>query len=74
MLPMSTNSILDGYVREPDFALDNNISPRTSARYRQLGMPFTKWGGEIYIHIAGARDWLISRTKRQGVSRTRHHK
>jgi hypothetical protein len=68
---MSTSSILDGYVKESVFAADNNISHRTSARYRLMGLPYLVWGGEVYINIAGARDWLMARTRRRNQPRSR---
>ena len=60
-----TASILDGYVKESVFAVSNNISKATSARYRHAGLPYLVWGGEIYISVAGARDWLAGRSRKR---------
>ncbi|MCW2110264.1 hypothetical protein M2227_003452 [Bradyrhizobium elkanii] len=62
----ATQSILDGYIVEQQFALNEKISPRTSARYRAMtnGLPFVEFGGRIYIPIEEARDWLRNRIKR----------
>ena len=68
---MSTNSILDGYIKESVFAAANNISHRTSARYQLMGLPYLVWGGEVYINVAGARDWLMSRTQQRNQPRRR---
>jgi hypothetical protein len=58
--------LLDGYQFEGDFAVENHIERRTSARYRHEpdGMPFVEFGGKIYIHIEGAKKWLLRRQKR----------
>ncbi len=68
---MTTNCILDGYVKEPVFAADNNISHRTSARYRLMGLPYLVWGGEVYINVEGAREWLLDRTRQRNQPRRR---
>ncbi|WLA79011.1 hypothetical protein [Bradyrhizobium elkanii] len=62
----ATQSILDGYIREEQFALNEGISTRTSARYRAQanGLPFVEFGGKIYIPIEEARNWLRDRVKR----------
>jgi hypothetical protein len=62
-----TISILDGFVPEEDFAEAHNVNPRTVARYRNQpgGMPYVKFGGRIYIDVAGARMWLEKRTIRR---------
>lgn len=67
----TTTSILDGYVKESVFAAANNISHRTSARYRLMGMPYLVWGGEIYVNVDGARGWLLSRTRQRNQPRRR---
>jgi hypothetical protein len=61
----STANILDGYVLEEDFARENKISPRTSAEYRKQpnGLPYALWGGRVYIHVQGGREYLAARTR-----------
>jgi hypothetical protein len=41
------------FTPEPEWSARHNISPRTTARYRQLpnGLPFLVFGGRIYIPI-----------------------
>jgi hypothetical protein len=56
-------NILADYVAQSDFAQTHRISPRTVARYRNAGMPWIMWGGEIYIHIEGAATWLKGRIR-----------
>ena len=63
---MDRACILDGYVPEPEFCLKNHISSRTAARLRRQadGLPYTVWGGKVYIPIDEARAWLAARIKR----------
>jgi hypothetical protein len=67
----TTSTILDGYVKESVFAAANNISHRTSARYRLMGMPYLVWGGGVYVHVDGAREWLLSQTRRRNQPRAK---
>ena len=64
-------NILEGYEPEHKFAANHGASRRTIARYRNMGMPYLVWRGEIYIHIAGAREWLNSQLKRRNPRRHR---
>jgi hypothetical protein len=57
----SSINVLDGFVEEAVWAPANNITPKTSGRYRKLGLPFLYWGGKVYIDVAGARDFLLTR-------------
>ena len=61
-----SESILDGYVLESDFAKSANVHKRTIARYRDQpdGLPYLEFGGRIYIPINEARAWLSDRVKR----------
>ena len=64
-------NILGGYVTEEQFARDNNITKRTVASYRRQpdGLPFTKWGGRIFIPVDKARDYLATQIRRPNPSR-----
>jgi hypothetical protein len=66
-----TASILDGYAPEGEFARDNKLSPRTVAEYRKQpnGLPFVMWGGQVYIPIEQARQYLAARVKSPNPSR-----
>ena len=66
-----THSILGGFATEAEFAKANDIHPRTLARYRNQpnGMPHIRWGGKIYIDVAGAREWLHKRVVRRNPGR-----
>ncbi len=61
-----TESILDGYMLESDFASSAKVCARTIARYRNQpdGLPYVEFGGRIYIPISEARAWLSSRVRR----------
>jgi hypothetical protein len=67
----TSQSLLDGYQPEKQFAEDNNISQRTSGRYRGQpdGLPYVMWGGKVHIPIAEAREWLKTRIKRPNARR-----
>jgi hypothetical protein len=64
-------NILEGYEPEHKFAAEHGASRRTIARYRNMGMPYLVWRGEIYIQVAGAREWLGSQIKRHNPRRHR---
>lgn len=67
---MSTN-ILDDYVPEAAFAEANGVGQRTISRYRNEpnGLPYMVWGGKVWIHVPGARDWIASRIRRNNPRR-----
>jgi hypothetical protein len=64
-------NILDGYEPEDKFAADNGVSQRTIWRYRNAGMPYLIWRGQVYIQVSGAREWLASQVKRRNQRRNR---
>jgi hypothetical protein len=68
---MSSN-ILEDFVPEVDFARDNNIHPRTVARYRNQpdGLPYVEFGGKVMISVSGAREWLMKRVQRKNQPRS----
>jgi hypothetical protein len=59
---------MTGYQREDHFAKENGVSQRTVARKRQEpdGIPFTEWGGRVYVHVEGARKYIEQRTRKNG--------
>jgi hypothetical protein len=62
---MSQNILGEDFVTQDDFAATHNVNPRTIARYRRepAGLPFTVFGGKIWIHVPGAREWLAKRIR-----------
>ncbi|HVI67724.1 MAG TPA: hypothetical protein VM910_34845 [Bradyrhizobium sp.] len=47
------------------------VSQRTAARYRALGLPFLTFGGWIWIPKREGREWIASRVKRRNPRRQR---
>ena len=64
-------TILDGFAPEDEWAEANEITPRTCARYRNRpdGLPFVRFGGRVFIDVAGAREWLRKRIVRRNPTR-----
>jgi hypothetical protein len=59
------DNILDGFSKEGDFARDHGLTVRSVKRYREQGLPWTKWGREIWIGPdEEARAWLLARVHR----------
>jgi hypothetical protein len=65
------SDFLDEYERESDWAESHGISQRTAARYRALGLPYMEFGGWIWIHRRGGKEWIASRVKRRNPPRRR---
>jgi hypothetical protein len=62
---MDAPSILEGFSPAPQFAADNEINLRTVDRYRAEGLPWTRWGGRIFIGPQEeVRAWLLRRVRR----------
>lgn len=55
--------LLAGYEHKKTVAAALKKSPRTIDRYCDAGMPFTMFGNEKYINIAGARAWIESQER-----------
>jgi hypothetical protein len=57
--------ILEGFTPKQTFADANHVTPRTVDRFRQEGLPWVRWAGQIYIGpLDEARAWLMSRVRR----------
>ena len=67
---MSDRNFLKECTPEPQWAAHREISQRTSARYRQQGLPYLEFGGRIYIPPEGD-EWIRSRICRPERSRGR---
>jgi hypothetical protein len=59
----------DEYQPESEWAPEHDISQRTAARYRLQGLPYMEWGGVIYIHRAGGREFIKRRLTRRNLPR-----
>jgi len=64
---MSTNVLEDLLEIEP-FAAEVKRNPRTVRRWidQPNGLPYTKLGNRILIHLPTARDWIMSRMQNVG--------
>jgi len=65
------SDFLAEYEKESDWAESHGISQRTAARYRALGLPYMEFGGWIWIHKRGSKEWIASRVKRRNPRRQR---
>jgi hypothetical protein len=65
--------ILDSkrYWKQNRWSKDKKISPRTTARHRQLGLPWLDWGGEVYIPEHDGDAYIASRVRRRNPPRRR---
>ena len=59
------SNILEGFTKKADFAREHDITERSVDRYRELGLPWMKWGREVWIGPdEEARAWLLARVHR----------
>lgn len=54
--------ILPDHVPQGVLAKELGITLRTLARYRELGLPYARIGGKVFIHRQGARAFFENRT------------
>ena len=59
---MSPTELLDGFVDLEPFATEVKRNPRTVRRWMNepAGLPYTRLGNRILIHIPTAREWMLS--------------
>jgi hypothetical protein len=62
---MSTTPLLEGYLDLEAFAKEVGRDPRTARRWTKEpdGLPFTRIGNRILIHVPTARDWIFGRMR-----------
>ena len=70
---MSKTSLLSDYLDLEPFAKEVNRNPRTVRRWLNQpgGLPYTRIGNRILIHIPTAREWIFSRMRKPHRPRTR---
>jgi hypothetical protein len=63
---MSDLNLLADYIDLEPFAAELNRHPRTVRRWMNEpdGLPFTRIGNRVMVHIPTAREWLLSRMRR----------
>jgi len=61
-------SILQDLLEIEPFAAEVKRNPRTVRRWidQPNGLPYTKLGNRILIHLPTARDWIMSRMQNVG--------
>jgi hypothetical protein len=70
---MSDINLLADYVDLEPFAAEVNRDPRTVRRWMRApaGLPYTRIGNRILIHVPTARDWIFGRMRRPNLRRSR---
>ena len=73
---MSETNFLADYLDLESFANGVDRDPRTVRRWMNQpdGLPFTRMGNRILIHLPTAREWLYSRMRRPNSRRGQSHK
>jgi hypothetical protein len=70
---MSNTKFLDDFIDLDPFAADAGRHPRTVRRWLKQpdGLPHTRIGNRILIHVPTAREWLMKRMHRPAPRRKR---
>jgi hypothetical protein len=73
---MSLAELLTDFADLEPFAAEVKRDPRTVRRWlnQPNGLPYTKLGNRILIHIPTAREWMLSRMRRPNQRRSARHK
>jgi hypothetical protein len=68
---MSEANLLADYIDLEPFAADLNRHPRTVRRWMNQpdGLPFTRIGNRVLIHIPTAREWMLQRMRHRNQRR-----
>jgi hypothetical protein len=59
------------YEKESAWAEGHGVCQRTVARYRAAGLPYLTFGGFVWIHKRGGKEWIASRVKKRRTPRRR---
>jgi hypothetical protein len=71
MSKVTDADFLNAYCGEDDWAEQHGITKRTLRRYRRAGLPHLRFGGHVYVHRHGAREWLERQIKGRNPPRRR---
>ena len=65
------SNLLQDFLDLDPFAAEINRHPRTVRRWlnQRNGLPYTKIGNRILIHMPTARDWLFGRMRNRSAPR-----
>jgi hypothetical protein len=68
------SELLKDFVDLEPFAAEAKRDPRTVRRWMNQpdGLPYTKIGNRILIHVPTARDWMLGRMRRPNPRRKEH--
>lgn len=68
---MPTASVLTDYSDVEPFATEVNRHPRTVRRWMNEpdGLPYTRIGNRVLIHVPTAREWIFGRMRRPNTRR-----
>jgi hypothetical protein len=66
-----TKNLLEDFLDLEPFAAEVNRDPRTVRRWMNGpdGLPFTRIGNRILVHVPTAREWIFSRMRKPNVRR-----
>jgi hypothetical protein len=67
------SKVLEDFLDLTPFAVEINRHPRTVRRWldKRGGLPYTRIGNRILIHVPTAREWMLSRMRNQKRPRTK---
>ena len=68
---MSETNLLSDYLDLGPFAKEVDRNPRTVRRWldQPNGLPYTRIGNRILIHVPTARDWIFGRMRNRNPTR-----
>ena len=66
-----TNSLLDDFLDLEPFAKQVDRDPRTVRRWMDQpdGLPYTRIGNRILVHVPTAREWIFGRMRKPNARR-----
>jgi hypothetical protein len=67
-----SDNVLEDFIDLEPFAIQVNRDPRTVRRWMNQpdGLPFTRIGNRVLVHLPTAREWVLGRMRRPAVRRS----